>query len=181
LRWGDVDLDRGVLRVLGKDQHREPALLPGPAREGLDRWQRVQRPADDDWPVFPTDHAPSKYRVGRTELGETFEERLDAVDGDIDALLREHSLAPPALTTEGARSLMRRLTDDAGVEVGDDAGYLQLHGARRGILEEIYRRDRGDAQDLARHKSLSTTRAAYQHIDAEEKTRRIDDHLGEIE
>jgi integrase len=181
LRWGDVDLDRGVLRVLGKDQQREPALLPGPAREGLDRWQRAQRPADDDWPVFPTDHAPSKYRVGRTELGETFEERLDAVDGDIDALLRDHSLAPPALTTEGARSLMRRLTDDAGVEVGDDAGYLQLHGARRGILEEIYRRDRGDAQDLARHKSLSTTRAAYQHIDAEEKTRRIDDHLGEIE
>lgn len=181
LRWADVDLDRGVLRVLGKDQHREPALLPEPARQGLDRWYRVQRPADDDWPIFPTDHAPSKYRAGRDRLGEEFDEHLADADGDIDTLLRNRSIAPPALTTEGARSLMRRLTDAAGIDVDDDCGYLQLHGARRGILEEIYRRDRGDAQDLARHKSLSTTRAAYQHIDAEEKTRRIDDHLGEIE
>ncbi len=181
LRWADVDLERGVLRVLGKDQHREPALLPEPAREGLDRWYRVQRPPEDDWPVFPTGHAPSKYRAGRDRLGEAFDEELAAAGGDIDTLLREHGIAPPALTTEGARSLMRRLTEAADIDVGEDPGYLQLHGARRGILEEIYRRDRGDAQDLARHKSLSTTRAAYQHIDAEEKTQRIDSHLEDIE
>ncbi|WP_254538354.1 tyrosine-type recombinase/integrase [Halomarina litorea] len=181
LHWADVDLERGVMRVLGKDQHREPALLPEPARQGLDRWYRVQRPASDDWPVFPTDHAPSKFRAGRDRLDGAFDDHLDAVDGDVDALLREHDIAPPALTTEGARSLMRRLTDAAGVDVDEECGYLQLHGARRGILEEIYRRDRGDAQDLARHKSLSTTRAAYQHIDAEEKTQRIDDHLADIE
>ncbi|MFC6838470.1 tyrosine-type recombinase/integrase [Halomarina ordinaria] len=180
LRWRDVDLDRGTMRVLGKDQRREAALLPRVAARGLERWRAVQRPPSDDWPVFPTAHAPSKYRAVREALGSDADEILEAKD--VECVLREHDVAPPALTTAGARSLLRRLTDEAGVDVDEDGpGYLQLHGARRGMLEAVYRRDRGDAQDLARHKSLSTTREAYQHIDAEERTERIDAHLDELE
>ncbi|WP_254547435.1 tyrosine-type recombinase/integrase [Halomarina pelagica] len=181
LRWRDVDLDGGTMRVLGKDQRRESALLPRKAVHGLERWHAVHRPPSGEWPVFPTDHGPSKYRAVREALGDDADPILDEFD-DVDAVLREYDVVPPALTTDGARSVLRRLTAAAGIDVPDeDVEYLRLHGARRGILEEIYRRDRGDAQDLARHKSLSTTREAYQHIDAEERTKRIDAHLDELE
>ncbi|MFC5973877.1 tyrosine-type recombinase/integrase [Halomarina salina] len=182
VRWSDVDLDRNTLRVLGKDQRLGPVALPSKAAVGVERWRAVQRPPSDDWPVFPTDHAPSKYAAVRAALGEETDVAALADEaGGIDALLRERDVAPPALTTEGARSLLKRLTADAGIAVDDEAGYLQLHGARRGIVGEVYRRDRGDAQDLARHKDLSTTHEAYQHIDVEEQTERFDAHLEDID
>jgi len=182
VRWSDVDLERSTLRVLGKDQHLGPIALPSKAAVGVERWRAVQRPPSDDWPVFPTAHAPSKYAVVREALGEEVDVSALAEEaGGIDALLRERDIAPPALTTEGARSVLKRLTDEAGIEVDDEAGYLQLHGARRGIIGDVYRRDRGDAQDLARHKDLSTTHAAYQHIGVEEQTERFDEHLEDID
>ncbi|MFD1515723.1 tyrosine-type recombinase/integrase [Halomarina rubra] len=181
IRWSDVDLERNTLRVLGKDQHLGPIALPSKAAMGIERWRAVQRPASEEWPVFPTDHAPSKYAAVRAELGDVDVATLAEEAGGIDALLRERDIAPPALTTEGARSVLKRLTAEAGIEVDDGAGYLQLHGARRGIIGEVYRRDRGDAQDLARHKDLSTTHAAYQHIGVEEQTERFDEHLDEID
>jgi integrase len=100
---------------------------------------------------------------------------------DVDGVLREYDVAPPALTTEGARSLMRRLTDAAGIDVDHEAGYLTLHGARRGLGDTIYRRDRGQAQDVLRHQSLSTTREAYQHVDAEKQADRLSDLLEDVE
>jgi len=183
LRWADVDLDRGVMQVLGKSQRWEPALLPDRAADPLGQWRRVQRPASEDWPVFPTDHAPSKY--GALHEGLADSEGVDAGavldDEDVDAALREYDVAPPALTTEGARSLMRRLTDAAGIDVDHEAGYLTLHGARRGLGDTIYRRDRGQAQDVLRHQSLSTTRDAYQHVDAEEQADRLSGLLDDVE
>jgi integrase len=182
LRWSDVDLSGRTIRILGKDQRVGRAALPSKAARGLERWQAVQRPASDDWPVFPSDHAPSKYAAVREALGEDVDvAALAEAAGGVDALLRERDVAPPALTTEGARSVMKRLTAEAGVEVDDEAGYLQLHGARRGIVGAVYRRDRGDAQDLARHKDLSTTHDAYQHITVEEQAERFDEHLSEID
>jgi integrase len=186
LRWGDVDLERGVMQVLGKSQRREPALLPDRAADPLRQWRRVQRPASEDWPVFPTDHAPSKYGALRDAVGDDLvddflEDPLGEREGTVDDLLREHDVAPPALTTEGARSLMRQLTDAAGIDVDHDAGYLTLHGARRGLGDTIYRRDRGQAQDVLRHQSLSTTRDAYQHVDAEEQADQLSDLLEDVE
>ena len=181
LTWGDVDLDGQTMRILGKDQSVGRAALPEKAVVGLASWERVQRPASDDWPVFTTAHAPSKYAAVRQALGENTDvTRLKEAAGGIDALLRREGIAPPPLTTDGARSVLKRLTRDAGIDVGDE-GYLQLHGARRGIVGEVYRRDRGDAQDLARHKDLSTTHAAYQHIEVEEQTERFDEHLEDID
>jgi len=56
-----------------------------------------------------------------------------------------------------------------------DEGYLQPPGARRGMIGEVYKRDRGEAQDLGRHKSMETTREAYSHLDAEEQRGRLDE------
>ncbi|QLG64157.1 tyrosine-type recombinase/integrase [Halorarum salinum] len=186
LRWSRVDLEAGTMEVLGKSKTEgkrwQHASLPGPAREALGTLYRVQRPPVDDWPVFESSHAPSLWARAREELegrGESVE-TLVAARGDVRELLRAERVAPPALTTDGGRSVLRRLTGGADVDPPDGADYLEPHGARRGIGEELYRIDRGLAQDLLRHEELSTTRDHYQHIDAAERTREIDAELERI-
>jgi integrase len=176
LRWGRVDLEAGTMRILGKDQSWETAPIPSLALRPLRVLKKIQRPASDKWPVFATSHAPSKWSVAREQLADV--EGLAETHGGIDAVLREHDVAPPALTTDGARSMLKRLTEAAGIDV--DEGYLQPHGARRGMIGEVYKRDRGEAQDLGRHKSMETTRKAYSHLDAEEQRRRLDDLVEEF-
>jgi integrase len=172
LRWGRVDLEAGTMRILGKDQSWETAPIPSPALRPLRMLKKVQRPASDDWPVFATSHAPSKWSVAREHLDADVDALVEDL-GSIDTVLQEHDIAPPALTTDGTRSVLKRLTEAAGIDV--DEGYLQPHGARRGMIGEVYKRDRGEAQDLGRHKSMETTREAYSHLDAEEQRERLDD------
>jgi integrase len=142
--------------------------------------KKIQRPSSDDWPVFVTSHAPSKWSVAREQLDVDVEVEVLVEDlGSIDTVLREYDVVPPALTTDGARTVLKRLTEAAKIDI--DEGYLQPHGARRGMIGEIYKRDRGEAQDLGRHKSIETTRAAYSHLDAEEQRARLDEMLENIE
>jgi integrase len=67
----------------------------------------------------------------------------------------------------------RRLTDASEIDV--DEGYLLPHGARRGMIGEVYKRNRGEAQDLGRHKSMETTQEAYPYLNAEGQRERLDD------
>ncbi|WP_255197767.1 tyrosine-type recombinase/integrase [Halorarius litoreus] len=175
LRWEHVDLDAGTMLIFGKDQRWERTPLPSNCMPHVRELKQAQDPPATDWPVFPTAHHPSLYSVAREELGNRFKSRLAAVSGDIWELLRDHQLTPPSLTTAGARSLMRRLTGEADIDV--EEGYLQLHGGRRGLGDLLYRQDRGHAQDILRHDDLSTTQAAYQHIDAEERRKQLDSYL----
>jgi integrase len=171
LRWSRVDLEAGTMRILGKDQSWETAPIPSPALRPLRVLKKVQRPASDDWPVFATNHAPSKWNAAREQLDADVDALVEDL-GSINAVLRENNVAPPALTTDGARTVLKRLTEVAEIDV--DEGYLQPHGARRGMIGEVYKRDRGEAQDLGRHKSMETTREAYSHLDAEEQRERLD-------
>jgi integrase len=177
LRWRRVDLDGGTMRILGKDQSWETAPIPSPALRPLRVLKKVQRPASDDWSVFATSHAPSLWRAAREQLDADVDRLVEDL-GSIDAVLREHDVAPPALTTDGARSVLKRLTEAAEIDV--DEKYLQPHGARRGMIGEVYKRDRGEAQDLGRHKSMETTREAYSHLDAEEQRERLDELVEEF-
>lgn len=184
LRWSRVDLEAGTVEVLGKSKTEgkrwQHASLPAPARDALSTLRRVQRPPGDDWPVFESSHAPSLWARARERLPEKPIE--DAVDehGSVRELLRVEGCEPPALTTDGGRSVLRRLTEAAGVDLPGNADYLTPHGARRGIGEELYRVDRGLAQDLLRHEELTTTKDHYQHIDAAERTREIDEELDRL-
>ena len=181
LRWGRVDLDAGTARVLGKSKEEskrwQETSLVKPAREALRQLKRVQRPPTDDWPVFETAHAPSLHRAADAVLSETTKVEALETYGGIREVLRHHEITPPALTTDGARRLMQRLTEAAEIDVPNGT-YLQPHGARRGIGEAVYREDREQAQDLLRHQSLSTTKDHYQHIDAAERTEELDETLG---
>lgn len=175
LRWDNVDLDAGTMLIFGKDQTWERTPLPSKCLPAVRNLKQAQHPPSEDWPMFPTGHRPSLFSVARAELGDRFDHRIAAVSGDIWDLLRNLEVTPPALTTAGARSVMQRLTEAADIDV--EEGYLQLHGGRRGLGDLLYRQDRGHAQDILRHDDLSTTQAAYQHIDAEERREQLDSYL----
>ncbi|RQG97177.1 tyrosine-type recombinase/integrase [Natrarchaeobius chitinivorans] len=124
--WDDVDFYTGTIRVLGKSQRLEDVTMFARARTPLRRYRVVLDPPTNDWPLFPTRHAPSIARHVRERLGERGHD-----DDEIDTLLdgrtatelaRDRAIAPPAITTEGARSVLKRLCADAGIDV--DGVYL---------------------------------------------------------
>ncbi|MDL5363231.1 tyrosine-type recombinase/integrase [Halalkalicoccus sp. NIPERK01] len=189
IRWRDVDLDEQTISVLGKNQQRQSAWLLKQAIPAVERYRTISDPPTDDWPVFPTRHAPSLYQCARTHLREVEgedEESIEAIleESSIEEMLREYQIVPPAITTTGARSVMKRLCEAAELEIPtppEGPGYLQLHGARRGIGDTFYRMDRGTAQDLMRHQSLETTKDHYSHIDANEGAKRASEMLDRAE
>jgi integrase len=170
LRWTDVDLQEGTLRVLGKSQEWEFAQLPTQAGRYLTRHRTRQNPPTDDWPVFETGHVPSKYRTVRTTL-ETMgfsEAEIEETVGsdDIDDVLREYEIVPPSLSTSGGRRILRVLSEESGIT--EDGEPLKPHGARRGLGDTLYRESSELAQAALRHKSIETTHSAYSHIKASE-------------
>jgi integrase len=180
LHWNDVDLDSGTLRVLGKTQQWQEAQLPRQAHTALERHQRVQDSPTEDWPVFPTAHAPTLYRLAREHLpehGVTSEEVETLLeDNDPETLLREYAIAPPNLTTRSVRRILGDLCDEAGINPEGPVEYLQPHGARRGVGDVLYR-ERGPAaaQRALRHEDPQTTAKAYQHIDASDLAEDVSD------
>ncbi|MFA9416722.1 tyrosine-type recombinase/integrase [Natrinema sp. HArc-T2] len=141
--WDDVDFYTGTIRVLGKSQRLEDVPVPARARTPLRRYRVVLDPPSTDWPLFPTGHAPSIARRVRSVLrdrgfdDETIESLLE--EATAAELARERAIAPPAITTEGARSVLRRLCEEAGIDV--DGNYLTPRGVRRDRSAESYRRE----------------------------------------
>ena len=124
------------------------------------------------------------FRVFLREVEGEDKESIEAIleEGAIDEILREYQITPPAITTTGARSVMKRFCEGAEIDVlapPEGPGYLQLHGARRGIGDTFYRMDRGTAQDLLRHQSLETTKDHYSHIDATEGAKHASEMLNQ--
>ena len=164
VRWTDLSLDDGIVRVYGKTRTRQEAPIFEPALEPLRRWKSVLDP-DEDWPVFPSAHLPSLYR------------RLPVdVDPDSEAIwkqLQENGRTPPALTTEGVRRVLRRLCERAPYEFDEP---LKPHGARRGLGDELYRVQAELAQDALRHQDVKTTHESYR----EERVQRVKERGDEI-
>lgn len=59
---------------------------------------------------------------------------------------------PPAVTVNGMRDHMPTLYEEASIDINGE--YLKRHGARRGLGDAVICVDRGEAQDLLRHRSL---------------------------
>ncbi|ELY96086.1 integrase family protein [Natrialba hulunbeirensis JCM 10989] len=163
LRWHNVHLDDGVITVLGKSQQTEQTPLPDQAVEPLRRLETILDPPAEGWPVFPSRHPPSLYKA------------IDAAghekpDGDPWEYVLETGIEPPSMSTSGARTLLKRLSDKADVPLDDSPkDYLTLHGARRGVGEKLYReRGAAAAQRTLRHADPQTTSEMYSHIEASE-------------
>ena len=176
VRWSDLDFDTGTMTVLGKgDQTYETVGLPRQALSALERYRSTMEPPNEDWPVFPTLHAPTLSTVARDGLrGEGLPTKeIDTTLDEQSALgvLREHGFVPPAITTDGARRLMRTLSEKADIPgINTEEGeYLELHGGRRGAGDTLVREVGWEqAQRLLRHQSPETTMNAYSHISAGE-------------
>jgi integrase len=191
LRWRNVtlpasedDQESGTLRVFGKAQEWETTPLPRQAIFAVRQYRSLLDDPPGQWPVFPTEHAPSKYRVARSALATTHglsDETIETVLDEqyIDTVLCKYEIAPPAVTVNGMRTHMQTLCEQADIDI--EGEYLKLHGARRGLGDTVFRVDRGEAQDLLRHRSLQTTKDAYSHIEAEERAERVSDILDTVE
>ena len=181
LRWTDVDLDQGVAEVFGKTRERQPIPLTDRVVDCLERYRTVLDPASEDWPVFPTRHHPSLVQAadnGLIERGwddEAIESALD--DATAIELLREHEIAPPPLSKNGARSLMKRLCESADIDI--DGEYLKPHGGRRGLGSELYAQDAELAQETLRHESIETTHESYREQNVIERRERLEHALDE--
>jgi integrase len=174
LYWQDIDFEASTLRVLGKTQEWQNAAFPEQAHSALERHQRLQSPPQERWPVFPTQHMPTYYRLARKQLpdkGYSDDEIETVLDsGEVKARLREEGIAPPNLTTRSARRILREMCEDVGIQPPEgQADYFQPHGGRRGAGDTLYREQGVSAsQDLLRHQDPRTTSEAYRHIDATE-------------
>lgn len=170
ITWRDVDFDAGVVQVFGKTREHQSMQVMTPALERLDRFRRLLDPPSPDWPVFISLHRPSLYGTIRDELGargwssDRVEARLDA-DGPL-SLARDRAVTPRAISLQGARSMMRRRCENAGVDV--DGEYLKPHGGRRGLGHELYSEQAELAQEVLRHESVTTTHESYRDVQAEQ-------------
>ena len=145
-------------------------------------YRTVLEPSTDEWPVFPSAHAPSKYRAVREQLSQqgVSDGEIEAIldDNDVKTVLRVHEIIPPTLSTNGARNLMKRLCEDANIDV--DGDYLKPHGARRGLGHELYANGHAElARSALRYASIETTHESYSDIQAAETARQVDDLLSE--
>lgn len=163
--WDDVDFYSGTIRVLGTSQRLEEVPLPAAARTPLRRYWVVLDPPTNEWPVFPTRHAPSiasQVRSVFTDRGydqETIDELFDertAID-----LAREYAIPPPAITTEGARAILKRLCRNASVDV--DGDYLTPRGARPPERDRPARRE-ASSESVLRAPSVERSPAVVEDV-----------------
>lgn len=173
LRWADVSAADKNATVFRKKQAWDEASLPDPVLGPLQRYRELLDPPSE-WPVFTTLHRPSLARHVGGELAERGHddgdiERLREGDPDLLVAADQDLGPPPALKPNGARRVMKRLCEDAGIELDDRHGYLAPHGGRRG-MGEVFVRQFGHAA-AARYldNSEAQVRDAYQHIEAAEQ------------
>lgn len=173
LRWSDVSFDDKNATVFRKKQAWDEASLPDPLLGPLRRYEELLDPPSE-WPVFTTLHRPTLARHVERELAHLYHG-----DGDVDRIREgtpdllvaaDRDLSPPpALKPNGARRVMKRLCEDAGIELDDRHGYLAPHGGRRGMGEVFVRQFGYAAAARYLDNSEEQVRDAYQHIEAAEQ------------
>lgn len=158
------------LDVLGKTQEWETRSIPPQARSPLEQWARAFDP-EPEWPVVPTFHYPTLYD-GLRAAGH---DDTDSLSGyaDVFEAYRERDARPAAMTTDGARRLMQRLTDEADVDVDDD--YLTLHGARRGVGRVLALQQGADAAADQLGNSVTVVEERYSDVLASERAEKTGD------
>lgn len=184
LRWSDVSFEDNNIQVLGKTGKWDDRPLPDPAVPPLERLKRITDASSEEWPVFPTLDYPTLVETfaqtmtaRRYDPAEVESIRTEKVnDGEASPLelLADYGIEPPALTTHGAREVLKRLTADADIDLDDKHGYLAPHGARRGVGEVLVRAY-GHAE-AARYldNSEEIVREHYSHIEAGELAERAE-------
>jgi len=172
LRWEDVNLDDRYATVFAKKQRLDDRGLPEPVIRPLQMHRKILDPPSENWPVFPTFHRPTlskRVTEGLTARGYTETEIEELrVDRSLIEVCTEFDVAPPSMTTDAGRHVLKRLCEEAGIELGDNHDYLMPHGARRGAGEVLVRTSGHAAAARALDNSEEVVREHYSHIEAGE-------------
>jgi len=185
VRWEDLSLDDGSMDIYRKKQQWDAASLPDPVIAPLRRYRELADPPSERWPVFPTFDRQTLAGLVRDELADRGEppEAIDELRDEYarDLLLAlDEDIRPPSITTDGARSILRRLSSAAGIDVDRSKhDYLAPHGGRRGIGEVLVRAFGYTVAARYLDNSEEMVRERYSHIEAGElgdvATEAIDD------
>jgi len=104
----------------------------------------------------------------RGEQSETIDERRDEYARNILLALNE-DIRPPSITTDGARSILQRLSTAAEIDVDHPKhDYLVHHGGRRGMGEVLVRAFGYTVVARYLDNSEEMVRQSYSHIEAGE-------------
>ena len=174
VRWDEISLADGSMNVYRKKQQWDAASLPDPVISPLRSYRKLMDPPSQRWPVFPTLDQRTLAALVRDELADRGE-RPDAVEKRRDEYVRDLLLAldadvrPPSITTDGARSVLRRLSDSAPIDIDHPKHeYLAPHGGRRGMGEVLVRAFGYTVAARYLDNSEEMVRERYSHIEAGE-------------
>ena len=182
LHWEDVHLNDRYVTVFAKKQRLDDRGLPGPVIYPFEAYQRVLNAPNPSWPVFPSFHRPTlSQRITETltERGYTKKE-IEEIKEDqslIESCV-EIDVVPPSITTDAGRHVLKRLCEQAGIELDDDE-YLMPHGARRGAGEVLVRTSGHAAAARVLDNSEEVVREHYSHIEAGDLAEQMTDAFEE--
>jgi integrase len=172
IRWEDINLEDRYVTVFAKKQRLDDRGLPQPTLHPLRMYQKVLDASSENWPVFPSFHRPTlsdRITDVLTARGYTDAEIEDIrADSSQIEICTEFDIAPPSMTTDAGRHVLKRLCEGAGIELGDEHNYLMPHGARRGAGEVLVRTSGHAAAARALDNSEEVVREHYSHIEAGE-------------
>jgi len=187
VRWKDLSLDDGSMDVYRKKQQWDAASLPDPVISPLRSYRRLMDPPTDRWPVFPTFDQRTLATLVRNELADRGErpEEIDDLREEYprDLLLAlDEDIRPPSITTDGARSILHRLSDAAKIDIDHPKhDYLAPHGGRRGMGEVLVRAFGYTVAARYLDNSEEMVRERYSHIEAGELGDVATEALNEID
>jgi integrase len=187
VRWEDISLEDGSMDVYRKKQQWDAASLPDPVISPLRSYQKLMDPPTDRWPVFPTLDQRTLAELVQEELADRGEQS-EAIEGLRDEYARDLLLAldedirPPSITTDGARSMLQRLTEAAEIDIDHPKhDYLAPHGGRRGMGEVLVRAFGYTVAARYLDNSEEMVRERYSHIEAGELGDVATEALNEID
>jgi integrase len=174
VRWEDLSFEDGSMDVYRKKQQWDAASLPAPVISPLRSYRKLLDPPTERWPVFPTLDPRTLATLVQDELAdrgmrpETIEERREKYARDL-LLTLDEDVRPPSITTDGARSILQRLSSAAEIVIDHPKhDYLAPHGGRRGMGEALVRISGYTVAARYLDNSDEMVRERYSHIEAGE-------------
>jgi len=187
VRWEDIDLEDGSMDVYRKKQQWDVASLPDPVISPLRSYRKLMKAPTERWPVFPTFDQRTLAGLVQEELADrgvrpdAIEERREGYARDL-LLALDEDIRPPSVTTDGARSILQRLTEAAEIDMDHPKhDYLAPHGGRRGMGEVLVRAFGYTVAARYLDNSEGMVRERYSYIEAGELGDVATEALNEID
>ena len=174
VRWDELSLEDGSMDVYRKKQQWDAASLPTPVISPLRSYRQLMDPPTERWPVFPTFDQRALATLVQDALADrgirsaAIENRRAEYVRDL-LLALDDDVRPPSITTDGARSILQRLSAAAEIDIGHPKHtYLAPHGGRRGMGEVLVRAFGYTVAARYLDNSEEMVRERYSHIEAGE-------------